>query len=239
MTDTSADPSQNLVVVRSIDELVVPGKRLGRHVLHDPRSRAFPATRAETRVSTIHARALGPFNQGEVGACTGNALGGLLMTAPFTLDTRELDEQACLEFYSFATHLQGGTRWPEDGDPGSSGLSVCQAARNAGYIDAYEHAFGLDHALDALVLAPVIIGIDWYEGFDTPDGDAMIHIAGDVRGGHEVELLAVNFESSFVTGVNSWGPEYGHDGLFSMSFDTFGELLDAQGDVTTVTRVAA
>lgn len=233
---TAAD---ELVVVRSIDEHVVEGKRTGRHVRHDPRSRNYPAARCETRVSTIHARALGPFNQGKVGSCTGNALGGLLMTEPFVLADRVLDEQACLEFYSFATHLQGGTKYPEDGDPGSSGLAVCEAARDAGYIVEYVHAFGLDHALDALVLAPEIIGIDWYEGFDEPDADAMIHIAGDVRGGHEVELLAVNFEQMFVTGINSWGPEYGHDGLFSMSFDTFGQLLDNQGDVTQVLPRAA
>jgi hypothetical protein len=232
------DPSE-LTVRRSIDELVVPGKRLGRHLEHDPASRAFPATRAESRVSTIHARALGPFNQGDVGSCTGNALGGLLMTAPFAVDGRGLDEQACLEFYSYATHLEGDVRYPEDGDPGSSGLAVAKAAHHAGYIDGYAHAFGLDHALDALVLTPVIIGVNWYEGFDTPDADAKVEISGDVRGGHEVELLAVNFEDSFVTGVNSWGPEYGHNGLFSFSFDTFGRLLDEDGDVTVITARAA
>ncbi len=66
---------------------------------------------------------------------------------------------------------------------------VCRAAKQLGMITAYHHAFGLQHALQALVLRPVITGINWYTSFDTPDpqsGVVAIAPGATVRGGHEI-----------------------------------------------------
>lgn len=218
-------------VVR-IHEHVVPGKRLGRHVEHDSRSRAFEATtRRAPLVSKTWRRDVPAFDQGDLGSCTGNAMAGALITEPFDCP-RPVDEALAVELYSAATRLDyvPGHYPPED--TGSSGLAVAKAASRLGLVHAYHHAFSLNGCLAALGhVGPVIIGIPWYAGFDAPVGSgALIQIVGDVRGGHEVELLGVDVDTRLVFGVNSWGPSWGADGRFSMSWDTLERLLSEDGD---------
>ncbi|RKS80452.1 hypothetical protein CLV35_0884 [Motilibacter peucedani] len=218
-----------------IHEDVVPGMRLGRHVRHDPRSRDFVAREAPALVSALHRRHCPPFDQGQLGSCTGNATVGLLMTEPFYRPGRELDEDDAVAVYARATHLDRFRGvYPPD-DTGSSGLAAMKAAREAGWLTAYSHAFGLQHALRALVLTPVITGVNWYEGFDKPAADGLVEIAGSVRGGHEFEVHGIDVEARTVRCVNSWGPDWGDDGSFTMSWDTWDRLLHEQGDVTTGT----
>ena len=63
---------------------------------------------------------------------------------------------------------------------------VCKAGKDLGLISSYKHAFGIQHALQALVLRPVITGIKWYTSFDTPDPNTgLVELASGatVRGG--------------------------------------------------------
>lgn len=205
---------------------------LGRHVEHDPASRNFAAARATKRKTVLHKRTRAPFDQGDLGSCTGNAMCGVLVTQPWKHS--RLSERTAVELYELATTLDNAPgAYPPD-DTGSSGLAVCKAAKQLEYISAYHHAFGIDHALDALVLAPVIIGISWYTSFDTPDENGVIEIAdgATVRGGHEVELLGIDVDAETVTGINSWGTGWGAKGRFTMSWATLARLLAEQGDVT-------
>lgn len=216
-----------------LEELpLVLHRRLGRHVEHDERSRAFPAAGATKLVTTHHHRRSGPFNQGNLGSCTGNALVGCLDTAPFTHS--RLGERTAVKLYELATKLDGFPgEYPPD-DTGSSGLAICKAGKQDGYISAYHHAFGLDHALQALVLGPEIIGIDWYDSFDEPtaDGELVIAPGAQVRGGHELEVSDIDVEEQMIEGWQSWGDWGPLHGRWRMSWNTFGTLLDAHGDVT-------
>jgi hypothetical protein len=83
-------------------------------------------------------------------------MAGALMTEPLWRKGRKLDEVQARILYGMATKLDGlpGTFPPDD--TGSSGLGVAKAAKALGYISAYHHAFGLEHALAALTLGPVI-----------------------------------------------------------------------------------
>lgn len=203
---------------------------LGRLVEHDEASRGFQAARAPALVSVLHKRTRKPFDQGNVGACTGMAMTGLLDTEPFT--HHYLSERTALKLYKLATTLDSDPgQYPPD-DTGSSGLAVAKAAQQKGYISSYSHAFGLQHALEALVLAPVITGIDWYEGFDSPGPGGLLEIAGSVRGGHEVEILGIDVDARTVRGINSWG-DWGDHGRFTFAWDTWDQLLANNGDVTT------
>jgi C1A family cysteine protease len=205
-------------------------------VEHDPLSRNFPAPTA-TVLKTVTHKHYGPvLDQGKVGSCTGNATVDALMTAPMYVKGRDLTEVDAQHLYSVATTFDDipGT-WPPD-DTGSSGLAVAKAAKYKGYISAYSHAFGLDHALAAAVLAPVIVGINWYEGFFTPAANGFVTVSGTVQGGHEIALIGVNVKSKYVTFINSWGDSWGKKGKFYMTFDTFSRLLSEEGDVTVLTR---
>jgi hypothetical protein len=160
-------------------------------------------------------------------------MAGALATGPHFQPGRVVDEAFAVKLYSQATYLDyiGGHYPPED--TGSTGLAVAKAASRMGFIHAYHHAFSLQGALAALSnVGPVIIGVNWYAGFDEPVGPhAELQIGGDVRGGHEVELLAIDVDARMVRGVNSWGSGWGDKGYFTLSFATFDQLLGERGDV--------
>jgi hypothetical protein len=212
--------------------------RLGRHVEHDPRSLAFPAPVADTLATTLHKRHSRVLDQGDLGSCTGNAMTGLLGTDPhYRPHTKPTDnETLAVRLYGLATQLDGfdGTYPPDD--TGSTGLAVAKAAQQLGLIASYSHAFGLDHALHALVLAPVIIGVNWYDSFDKPDPHGYVDIASGahVRGGHEFELIGLDVDRQRVQAVNSWGTGWSVRGHFEFSFNTFDRLLQEDGDCTTI-----
>jgi hypothetical protein len=162
-----------------------------------------------------------------------------MMTEPYYTAGRALDEASAVQLYELATHYDRVTgSYPPD-DTGSTGLAVAKAAKKDGYISAYTHAFGLDHALGALTLAPVIAGINWYDSFDTPHptGECPLTAGATVRGGHEIELFGVDVENQRIWAYQSWGPTWGglHNGTFWFSFDTFKQLLAEKGDVTAFT----
>lgn len=231
------------IVRHRIPEAHVPGKPLGRHFHYDSRSAAYPAKLAPGIISVTHASAGLPFDQDlpkPLGSCTGNALCGNLNTAPhWTPGQPTLTELDAVAIYNAESILQGTGPVPPN-DPGGSGTEVCQAAKNAGMLDSYTHATGIDEALHALVLAPVITGINWLTSFDTPDAAGLVSIApgATVRGGHEILAIAIDALNELVWFPNSWGLAFGvafggiPGGCFAMRFSTWDTLLQQGGDVT-------
>lgn len=235
------------IFVRRIPEIHVLGKRLGRHIRHDPRSLAYlyPAADLGSLKSVRHERHIPVLDQGSLGSCTGNAAEGCVGTGAFlaavpdgdaakpTGDAAH-DEVQAVALYSAATQLDDvpGTYPPDD--TGSDGLSVAKAAKNAGLISGYRHATSLEAALAALSSQPVITGVNWYDSFDNPDADGNISITASavVRGGHEFVLDELDVPGKRVGFTNSWGESWGLSGRAYLSWDDFGRLLDEQGDVT-------
>lgn len=228
-----------MVTRAELREHVVPGQRLGRHVEHDDRSRAFAflAARQVVPLRSVSWPRYGEvLDQGNLGSCTGNAAAGALNTKPVHRKGRIFHEPDAVDFYSAATALDewdGG--YPPD-DTGSSGLAVAKALLQRGLIRAYQHAFGIDETLQALMHGPVITGVNWHEGFDRPDSRGRVVVEGDVRGGHEFEVLGLrlarNVDESYVVAVNSWGRGWGDRGRFYFTVADWRSLLAEQGDVT-------
>jgi hypothetical protein len=220
--------------------------RLGRHVEHDPRSRGYALSEdllPGTYSSAVHIINIPVLDQGQVGSCTGHAAEALAGTdplyggIPLSLVARPtgdagLDHQQAVALYSAATRLDSIQGVYPPSDTGSTGLAVAKAAQKAGLISGYQHAFSLDAALKALSVMPLIVGVNWYEGFDRPDASGLVSISGSVRGGHEFLLYGIDGPGQRVLARNSWGESYGARGCFSFSFDDFGRLLSEQGDAT-------
>ena len=226
--------TQGDAVKVTLPDQKIPGKRLGRHIHHDARSRDFPAERA-SRISSVRHNATGlPLDQEVHTCCTAHALCAALDSNPnFTGDT-PLTSVNAIRIYERATRLEGKPASAET-ETGSSGLMACKAAQQLGLIGSYRHAFGVEHALRALTLRPVMTGFSWYTSFDEPDRETgLVEISEDatVRGGHEVLAYAIDTDVERVWFWNSWGTEYGVNGRFCMSFDTWHHLLDQRGDVT-------
>jgi hypothetical protein len=224
--------SANGIYRKQLSESQVQGRRLGRHVEHDPRSRDFVAAAAPQIVSVKHNATALPLDQGQIGSCTANALCGALDSEPNLNGGTPLAEPDAVKVYELETKLEGQPYPPND--PGGSGLMVCKAAKEMGLISAYHHAFGIEHALKALVLRPVITGVNWYTSFDQPDANGLVAIAPDatVRGGHEIVADEIDAPNQLVWFWNSWGTKFGVGGRFCMSFDTWDQLLKERGDAT-------
>ncbi|WP_377271936.1 hypothetical protein [Peterkaempfera sp. SMS 1(5)a] len=229
------------------------GGRLGRHVEHDPRSRVYALSEdllPGTYTSAVHTVRIPVLDQGSLGSCTGNAaeaLAGcdpLYGAIPASVAARPTgdaaaDERQAVALYSAATKLDSVRGQYPPTDTGSTGLAVAKAAQAAGLISGYQHAFSLDSALKALTASPLIVGVNWYEGFDSPDAQGRVSISGSVRGGHEFLLYGLDADGRRVLARNSWGEGWGASGCFSFSFDDFGRLLSEQGDVTLFVPVTA
>lgn len=212
---------------------------LGRRVEHDPRSRNFPSLVTAPVLKTLAHRSYGlPLDQGNLGSCTGNACAGALNTVPIH-HTRErvLKEPDAVKLYSAATVIDGYPgEYPPD-DTGSSGLAVAKAAKAAGYITAYNHAFSMDQALAALQIGPVITGVNWYDGMFEPTEQGFVHPTGSVAGGHEFLVRGyVAAKRPYVLCMNSWGTGWGLGGKFKLFCDEWERLLSEDGDVTVLVR---
>lgn len=203
--------------------------RTGRHVEHDPKSRNYAVTPTGAPKSVLWRRHVKPFDQGQLGSCTGNAMAGALSTAPWR---HHFGEHTAVTLYKAATVLDDvpGTYPPDD--TGSSGLAVAKAAQARKWITTYLHCFSFDAVLTALQSGPCIAGTNWHAGMDTPDADGLVHVTGPVRGGHEYELVGCDIERERILAVNSWGT-WGRGGYFDIGFADFQRLLAEQGDVTT------
>lgn len=208
---------------------------LGRLVEHDERSRLYQALQATVPRSVLWGHHGPVLDQGELGSCTGNAAAQLVNTDYFAPARPHgyLTEADAVKLYELATRLDGfpNNTYPPT-DEGSSGLGAAKAGVKLGYFTGYKHCFGFDHFAATLQLQPVIVGTPWYQGMFTPNAKGFVRPIGKAVGGHEYLALGISYENKTLVFLNSWGPSFGKNGRFSMTFGDFTRLLAAQGDAT-------
>lgn len=224
--------------------------RLGRHVLHDSRSRAFAVEAAplSTLKSVRHQSQIPVLDQGNLGSCTGNASTNVLGTAEFLstvpvksiLSTEDagLDEEYAVSLYSAATKVDPYSGSYPPTDTGSNGLSVAKVLQKAGKISGYQHAFSLEATLTALAKGACMVGTVWRGDMFNPGSDGRIKITGNEEGGHEYKLDELDVENKRVWFLNSWTRNWGVQGRAWVSWDDLGTLLADSGDCTVFTPVS-
>ncbi len=224
--------------VTLIPEIVVPGHRLGRHIRRGPKFASHVAAKTGAPIVDVtHTRECPPFDQGDVGSCTGNASAGALMTTGLYVQGREFTEATAVQIYSEATHFSNpvGDYYPPN-DTGSSGPAAAEACEAFGLVSSYSHAVDLQGALEGLQTVPGIFGISWYTSFDSPlpTGECPLTPGATVRGGHEIEGFKVDTENQRVWFWQSWGATWGGlgNGQFWLSYETLTSLFNQQADAT-------
>jgi len=229
--------------------------RLGRHIVHDSRSKAYPISLAvpPKPVDVFHVDHAPILDQGNVGACVGFT-GADFLNTDLALPVRNIQNGGKwysnadgLKFYHMATVADGfpGTYPPDD--TGSSGLGLAKGLRKAGLIKSYEHAFNWDHLVAGLAVQPLCMGTPWTHSMFTPDANGVITVGpinnSTLAGGHEWMLRGISYTKGLAVGRNHWNAKWdiGGDansglnkasGEFWITIADLKTLLANHGDVT-------
>lgn len=217
---------------------------------HDPRSRDYPIRPMLSAAATRRDRlwAHGPVtDQGREGACVGHAWTAEATAKPVPVDLTRLKADAPETPDGFAHFLYGMAQrldpWPGEAYSGTSVLAGAQAAQKMGLLREYRWAFGgvPDVADTVAARGPVVLGIPWYEAmYEAPGG--VLRRGGALVGGHAILAIGVTKSSTRISGqstvtlVNSWGPDWGVEGVAEISVDDLAGLLREDGEACVPVR---
>lgn len=187
--------------------------RLGRHVIHDERSRGFalPVSidRSTWRTKSIRLYDPSPNPNQIIGNCTGCAKAMMFNSVGNRVAGRVLTMADADKIYSLATTIDPWPgSYPPD-DTGSSGLAAAKAAQRLKIGGEYRWLFGgADEIVQAVMDGHVVnVGTNWYESMFTnryADG-VPLTISGAVAGGHEWQVHGYNLTHDLVKGRCWWG----------------------------------
>lgn len=232
--------------------------RMGRHVNHDPRAAAYALpVRPRSAIQSVHwSRAVGVFDQGQLGSCTGNAGTGILGTSSvtgsgatsvtispagarashgiFAAETYGVNEDFAVRLYELATRIDPFPGSYPPTDTGSDGPSVAAALKLLGLATGYDHAFSVDAAKAAVQSGPLMWGTEWLNSMFTPGpgGHLVVDPSSGVVGGHELVISGYDPASDTWAVDNSWGPSWGNYGSCLVSGPDMAYLLSRDGDIT-------
>lgn len=218
----------------------MPG--LGRKYSEDPNDaryliRALP--RAEPTDRTYRYWNKGPWqgDQGDSSACVGFSLTHWLQCGPVTNRARGPHmswpygpvESPYVVYYQAQRIDEFAGQEPEM--QGTSVRAGAKILQSMGYIESYYWAQTLDEVVTTLLTrGPVVLGTRWYRGMFDIDQHGFVSLTGRPAGGHAYLAYGASTREQFITCRNSWGPEWGVQGSFRLSFDDLASLLAEQGE---------
>lgn len=228
--------------------------RLGRHVLHDSRSRAYfiPEADSYADIKDVEHHCYIPvLNQGQIGSCTGEtgteviASDDLWAAAQTILSQTDekVDQDYAYQLYSDTTKSDPYPGYwapndPNAQDTGSDGLSTAKTLKARGLISGYQHGNSLLSTLTGLQSRSMMTGTVWRGDMFKPTSDGQIKCTGNVEGGHEYTLWKVDVANRRVWMRNHWGDwgvgykGYADTGCAWMTWDDYEALLMDDGDST-------
>lgn len=185
--------------------------RLGRVVVHDPRSRSFTrptaVDKSTWRDRTIRVYDPRPNPNQTIGNCTGVAKCVMFNAAGNRRSGHVLGMNDALRIYSLATTLDPWDgSYPPD-DTGSSGLAAAKAAQQLGLGGEYLWLFGgADAVVQAVMDGDVVnIGTRWDHDMFHPDARGQVHPGGGIAGGHEWSVRGYDKDRDLLLGRCWWG----------------------------------
>lgn len=209
---------------------------LGRQVVHDPRSKQFPAD-ITVDTSTWNSKSIRlyeprPIPNQTVGCCTGVAKASQFNATGNRVRGQVLGMDTALRLYSHASKIDPFPgAWPPT-DTGSSGLASAKAAQHYLLGGAYTWLFGgADQVVQAVIDGWVVsVGTWWYSGASDVDEAGFIQQTGRRVGGHQWVVRGYSESRDALRGRCWWGPQFGIHGEFWIKRSHLNDLLLDNGD---------
>jgi len=209
-----------------------------------------------------------PFDQGQLGSCTGNAIAGAVLFAEIT-GGHVVEGIPSRLFIYYGERVIEGDVGEDNGAQIRDGLKVvategappesvwpydvakfaeeppaaAYAAARKHRATAYHHVNRGDLRAALAAGFPVVLGFTVYESFESQEvadtGVVNMPARGEeIVGGHAVLVVGYDTATKRYKVRNSWGPDWGDGGYFTMPF----QYLDRPGlssDFWTITKEAA
>jgi hypothetical protein len=194
-----------------IEYLEPKDKRLGRHKVHDPKSKAFARLTVVNQALwfTHSIRIYDPVpnpNQ-PVGNCTTCAKAMQMNAVGNRVKGVVLDMNWALAAYRIETALDEFAGAWEPDDTGSSGLASCKTAIKMDVGGGYSWIMnGADGIVQAGCEGHVVsVGTKWYSNMFEPDAQGRIEPGGSLAGGHQYVVRSYDHARDWVLVRCWWG----------------------------------
>lgn len=214
----------------------------------DPRSKNYAVAdvvRSDVRRNKMWRT--GPIlDQGREGACVGFGWTAEILATPVAVDLSKIAPTVPHEPNAFARNLyhlaQTLDSTPGEDYDGTSVLAGAKATRKLGFLKEYRWAFNTDDVINAIIhKGPVVLGVEWrYDMYSPQDGQ--LKVTGEVVGGHCITAVGYLTAKSSRSGEeavvlqNSWGSDWGVNGLAEITVPDLAALLANDGEACVPTR---
>lgn len=173
-------------------------------------------------------------DQGNTSSCVGFSWTHFLTCGPTTQSKQDWNTYA-LSTYSEAQRLD---EWDGEDYEGTSVRAGAKALQAQGFIAEYRWAFTTSEIVTALLeVGPVVMGTVWMDSMFWPDAKGILHLDGNVVGGHAYLLDGVNVDKGLVRIKNSWNRGWGIKGRAFLSFSDLWTLLSQEGEACLATEI--
>ncbi len=216
--------------------MIIP-YRLGFAQLPDARDKKYPLSKlmgAPAEIPISKRWVQGPtLDQGQTSSCVGHACWQLPASEPMVMGVIPMSP---MEIYDEAKR---NDEWPDNdnADEGTSVRAGLDVLKRHGMIDSYYWAESADQALEYMLkFGPLVFGTDWHQDMFYPDSNNVIRPTGALVGGHAWFAYAGQWDEKFITGLTSWGTDFGASGSFKISLYDIDELFKRGGVAAAVTE---
>ncbi len=215
----------------------------------DERSRDFPVRAAIPTIPVLKNKLwrTGPIlDQGREGACVGFGWTAEALSTPIPVNLSRMKIKVATEPNSFARTIYQRAKtideWAGENYEGTSVLAGAKVLKELNLIKEYRWAFSINDVIDSVITkGPVVLGIYWYSGmYSAPNG--VLNVSGSIVGGHCITVVGYRLGKYTKTGVdsvilqNSWGNDWGINGLAEMKVTQLDMLLRNDGEACVPTR---
>ena len=167
-------------------------------------------------------------NQGRTSQCVGYAWSHWIEDGPIIHEgTPPIVSPDVIYF-----NAQKIDEWPGENYHGTSVRAGAKYLKNINKISSYYWAFDLNTLIQSvLYLGPVVVGTNWYSNMFYPNRNGTISATGRVVGGHAYVINGVDTTKQLFRLKNSWGQEWGQNGMAYITFADMRKLINQYGEV--------